>query len=379
MKDMSAPGKTPEKVLMTADTVGGVWTFSTELAAALEKKGVQVFLATMGAPLSRDQISDTKKIPGMEVFESGFRLEWMQDPWENVRLAADWLLGLERYLGPDIIHLNGYSHGSLPFRAPAVITGHSCVLSWWEAVKGESAPREWDRYREKVKRGLTGAKAVAAPTKAMLASLRRLYGFSAPSRVIPNGRDQMLFRPAEKQEFVFTAGRLWDEAKNAEALQSVAGLLGWPVYAAGQAYHPSGTPVSGGPVKMLGALSSKELASWLSAASVFALPAFYEPFGLSALEAGLSGAALVLGDIPSLRETWEGAALFVDPRDRQALKDALVLLTKDRGLRQGLAEKARARALSYTTSRMADGYLDLYRTALDGRRAGVMEEQGCVL
>ena len=165
---MSAPGKTPEKVLMTADTVGGVWTFSTELAAALEKKGVQVFLATMGAPLNRDQISDTKKIPGMEVFESGFRLEWMQDPWENVRLAADWLLGLERYLGPDMIHLNGYSHGSLPFRAPAVITGHSCVLSWWEAVKGDSAPREWDRYREEVKRGLTGAKAVAAPTKAML-------------------------------------------------------------------------------------------------------------------------------------------------------------------------------------------------------------------
>ncbi len=33
------------------------------------------------------------------------------------------------------------------------------------------------------------------------------------------------------------------------------------------------------------------------------LPARYEPFGLSVLEAALSGCALVLGDIPSLRES----------------------------------------------------------------------------
>lgn len=369
----------PEKVLMTADTVGGVWTYSMELAAALEKKGVQVFLATMGAPINRQQLADIKQISSLEVFESGFRLEWMQDPWENVRLAGEWLMRLEGYIRPDIIHLNGYSHGCIPFNAPAVITAHSCVFSWWEAVKGCRAPREWDRYREEVERGLGGAKAVAAPTKAMLDALNKFYDFSAPCRVIPNGRDAGLFRPAEKEEFIFTAGRLWDEAKNAKALQVVASSSGWPVYAAGQASHPSGSPFSEGSIKMLGALSSKELASWLSRAPVFALPAFYEPFGLTVLEAGLSGAALVLGDLPSLRETWENAAFFVDPRDRHALNDAITLFIKEKPLRQLFAEKARSRALNYTTSKMAEGYLDLYMTALEGRITPSEEGQECVL
>lgn len=368
------------KVLMTADTFGGVWTFSMELAASLEKKGVQVFLATMGAPLNRQQLADTKNIPGLEVFESGFRLEWMHDPWENVRLAGQWLLRLEGYVRPDIIHLNGYSHGCLPFNAPAVITAHSCVLSWWEAVKGGSVPEEWDRYRQEVEKGLAGAKAVAAPTRAMLGAVHKYYDFSAPGRVIPNGRDEGLFRPAEKkEEYVFTAGRLWDEAKNIAALQSVSGSLGWPVYAAGQAYHPSGTQVADGSIKMLGLLSAKELASWLSRASIFALPAFYEPFGLSALEAGLSGTALVLGDIPSLKEIWEGAALFVDPRDTVALKNAITLLMNDSVLRQKLALKARERALSYTTEKMADGYLDLYGAALEGSTTGFEERHRCAL
>ncbi|MBI2399833.1 MAG: glycosyltransferase family 4 protein [Deltaproteobacteria bacterium] len=365
---------------MTADTVGGVWTFSIELAAALEKKGVQVFLATMGAPINRQQLADTKNIPGLEVFESGFRLEWMRDPWENVRLAGEWLLRLEDYVRPDIIHLNGYSHGCVPFKAPAVITAHSCVLSWWEAVKGGPAPEEWDRYRQEVEKGLAGARAVAAPTRAMLDAVYKFYNFSAPGCVIPNGRDERLFMPAgKKEEFIFTAGRLWDEAKNIAALQSVAGNLGWPVYAAGQAYHSSGTLVADGSMKMLGLLSTRELASWLSRASIFALPALYEPFGLTALEAGLSGAALVLGDIPSLKEIWDGAALFVDPRDTVALKNAISLLIKDSVLRQKLALRARERALSYTTSRMADGYLSLYKAALEDRATGFEEGHRCAL
>lgn len=377
---MSVSGKRqPSSVLMTADTVGGVWTYSIELAAALEKRGVQVFLATMGAPLSHKQIEDTKKIRSMEVFESGFRLEWMHDPWENVRLAGEWLLRLEAYLKPGIVHLNGYAHGKVPFKAPAVVAGHSCVLSWWEAVRGGSAPREWDRYRHEVEEGLSAAKAVAAPTKAMLDALHRFYDLAVPCRVIPNGRDARLFRPSRKKgEYVFTAGRLWDQAKNAAALDEIAGSLKWPVYAAGQADHPSGRLFREGAVKTLGLLSSSELSNWLSRASIFALPALYEPFGLTALEAGLAGAALVLGDIPSLRETWDGAAMFVDPRDRDALKDTIDDLICDGKTREELGHKARERALEYTPERMAAAYLEMYGSALDESN-GAGEGLSCAL
>ena len=60
---------------------------------------------------------------------------------------------------------------------------------------------------------------------------------------------------------------------------------------------------------------------WLRRATIFALPARYEPFGLSALEAGLAGCALVLGDIP-MREVWHDAAMFVPPEQPAALENA---------------------------------------------------------
>ena len=55
-------------------------------------------------------------------------------------------------------------------------------------------------------------------------------------------------------------------------------------------------------------------------AAIYALPARYEPFRLEVLEAAAPGCALVLGDIASLRELWDGAALFVAPDDDRALR-----------------------------------------------------------
>ena len=40
----------------------------------------------------------------------------------------------------------------------------------------------------------------------------------------------------------------------------------------------------------------------------------YEPFGLAVLEAAQAGMRLVLSDIPSFRELWDGAATFVASR-----------------------------------------------------------------
>src|SRR5436190_23853133 len=39
----------PQRVLMTADTVGGVWTYALELARVLCEQEVEITLATMGA------------------------------------------------------------------------------------------------------------------------------------------------------------------------------------------------------------------------------------------------------------------------------------------------------------------------------------------
>src|ERR1043165_5513913 len=64
-----------------------------------------------------------------------------------VKSAGDWLLHLASRLCPDVIHLNGYAHASLPWRGPILVVGHSCVFSWWQAVHGNEPDAAWHRYQ----------------------------------------------------------------------------------------------------------------------------------------------------------------------------------------------------------------------------------------
>jgi glycosyltransferase involved in cell wall biosynthesis len=358
------------RVLMTADTVGGVWTYALELTRALEPHGVEVTLATMGAPLAPGQWEEARALPNLRVEPSTFQLEWMDDPWADVQAAGEWLLGLEAQVRPDVVQLNGYCHGALPWSRPVLMVGHSCVLSWWRAVKREEAPERYARYREEVARGLRAASRVVAPTRAMLNALREHYGPLPEAEVVFNARRPEDFPPdSEREPFILTAGRLWDEAKNVAALESVAPRLGWPVKVAGETRHPSlGESVQSRNVEPLGRLSPRELAGWMGRAAIYALPARYEPFGLSVLEAALAGCALVLGDIPSLREVWgDDAALFVPPNDVEALADALEFLRREPERRARLAACARTQALEYTPARMSAGYLAVYASLVRAR------------
>ncbi|MDQ2694610.1 MAG: glycosyltransferase family 4 protein [Pseudomonadota bacterium] len=361
------------KVFMTADTVGGVWHYALELSRGLGAHGVQVALATMGGCLSADQRAEAEAIPNLEVFDSRYKLAWMEDPWGDVQEAGPWLLDLVAQVRPAVVHLNDYVHGTLPWPAPVLMVGHSCVLSWWEAVRGRQAPGDWLRYRGAVGRGLRAADLVAAPTLAMLEALERYYGPLPNRRVIPNGRSPDRWQPGVKEPLILAAGRLWDEAKNLAALAAVAPRLPWPVCVAGEDRHPDGGRSLLPNVRLLGRLAPDDLAGWLARAAIYALPARYEPFGLSALEAALAGCALVLGDIPSLREVWGEAALFVPPDDPEALENALHALIADPALRRRHARLARARAARFTPEAMADAYLDAYQSLLRARSAGVRQ------
>lgn len=356
------------KILMTADTVGGVWTYALQLASALSECQVDIHLAVMGPPLSDEQRDAARRHANLTLYESAYKLEWMQDPWSDVRAAGDWLLDLEQRLQPDLIHLNGYAHGALPFHAPVLIVAHSCVCSWFRAVKQCDAPAEWREYRRQVTAGLRGAARVVAPSQAMLEALARHYGPLPPASVIYNARSGVTFRPGAKMRCIFSAGRFWDEAKNIAALDAIAPDLPWPVYVAGDTAHPAlNARAATSHVQYLGRLSETRLASWLALSSIYALPARYEPFGLSILEAALAGCALVLGNIPSLREIWQDAAFFVPPDDHASLAAALDHLMSDAPQRLRLAGKAQLQAARYSLPRMAHGYVRLYQSLVNPR------------
>ena len=355
------------RVLLTTDTAGGVWTYAMELASALEGEGLGVTLAALGQEPSPGQRRDAE-LRGLPLRSFRCRLPWMADPWSEVSAAGAWLLTLAQEVEADVVHLNEPVLAALAWPVPTVAVGHSCVLSWWEAVRGEPAPAQWGPYREAMRAGLAAADAVVAPSRAMLEALRRHYG-TRHGLAIPNGRSAGRLGPEAKAGYVLVATRLWDEAKNARALDRAAAGLCWPVYAAGETISPDGQAMRLDNLTLLGPLDRRRLARWMSRAAIFALPAKYEPFGLSILEAALAGCALVLGDIPSLREHWDGVAIFVAPDDPALLRLALRSLIEDPQLRHTLAMRARRRALGYSARRMALAYLRVYDAVLTRKQA----------
>ncbi|MFT3828644.1 MAG: glycosyltransferase family 4 protein [Opitutaceae bacterium] len=356
MSDKSA--NPVRRVLLTADAIGGVWTYATTLCHEFARREIEVVLAVMGPAMTDAQRRGLP--PNVTLCESELRLEWMENPWDDVRRAGDWLLALEQRHEPDVVHLNAYAHGALPWRAPALVMAHSCVLSWWREVRGNPAPAQWSRYAEAVRTGLKSVQRVVAPTRWMAAAIQELHGPLAPVEVVANGLAPRTHATGEKEPFILGVGRLWDDAKNYRLLARTAQPLPWPVRLAGDACSPDGTTAAMDGFELLGRLPAEEVEPLYGRASIFVLPARYEPFGLAVLEAAQAGCALVLGDIPSLRENWQDAAVFAPPDDPEAFRAEICRLAAGSLSQRSLGEAARKRAAEFSAARMADAYLALY-------------------
>jgi glycogen synthase len=362
------------KILMTADTVGGVWTYCMELCHAFQAHDIEIHLVTMGAKMNECQKAELDAFHHVVVYETDYRLEWMQDPWNDLKECGEWLMQLEAEINPDIIHLNCFAYGSLPFKAPVIVMAHSDVYSWFLSVKRDDPPVEWSRYHRCVKEGLNGSDLVVAPSQVMMDYIRTIYSITTESRVIYNSRNSRLFFKGTKQPTIFSMGRLWDEAKNTKLLVDAAPLIGVPVKIAGDYSFEQNHFDSNNKVIFLGKLSPGRVAEELSFAAIYVLPAKYEPFGLSALEAALSGCALLLGDIPSLREIWEDAAIYVDTNDAKALANTIKGLMKNKKKLTLYQSRAFSRARVYRSAAMADQYLELYHDVLHQKQIFLKQE-----
>ncbi len=351
---------TVRRVLLTADTLGGVWGFAFELARGLSDQGVGVVLATLGGKLDAPRRRAAQAIPGLVLRESSYRLEWMDRPWADVARSGRWLRALAHAFRPDVVHLNQFAFGTLGWPTPALVTAHSCVYSWFAAVHGAEPGLEQHAYWRAVARGLASADAVAAPSRAMARAVKRHYGPGLDVRVVYNGRRAGDFWPGRKRDRILAAGRLWDSAKNLNVLARIAPALDWPVRLVGPDRGPDGTHLDTAAVEHVGPLRSAALAEEFASAAIYALPARYEPFGLGVLEAALAGCALVLGDIPSLREIWGDAACYVPPNDATALAGTLRRLIRNPEQRRAQARRARCQALRYTATAMTQRYLAFY-------------------
>ncbi len=346
------------RLLLVTDAVGGVWVYSLELARALRAHGVETILAVMGPEPNAKQRAQAA---GFRLLDTGLPLDWMPTSPCAMRRAGEAIAALARAEGADIVQTcSAALLADCEFDQPCIAVQHSCVASWWSAVRGTPLPGEFAWRRDLVECGLNRARAIVAPTAAFAAETSRMYDLCRPVMAVPNGRHPVVSSPVPQSDFLFTASRLWDEGKNIAVLDAAAAKLGVPFQAAGPVEGPNGTRGQFDNLQLLGEVSESRLAGLLAARPVYASAALYEPFGLSVLEAAFAGCALVLSDIPTHRELWRGAARFVPADDADAFADAADRLIGNAEEREALGRAAALRARQFTPEATAERMAGLY-------------------
>jgi len=96
-----------------------------------------------------------------------------------------------------------------------------------------------------------------------------------------------------------------------------------------------------------------ELAELYRRAELLVFPSLYESFGLPALEAMACGTPVLVSDLPALRETVGDAGEYVDPRDPEALAEAMRGLLDDGERRAELGGRGVDRAAGFSWDRTA--------------------------
>ena len=341
---------------MTTDAVGGTWRYSVDLAEGLAMYGIQTVLAVLGPSASTVQRGEAEAVRGLRLVDTGFPLDWTAAAPVELAQASERLASLAALTGVNSVHLHAPALvGAARWPAPVVAVAHSCVATWWRAVRGGPIPDDLAWRSAATRAGLLAAQAVIAPTAAHARATEAAYG-PMPMEVVHNGSPIRPVPARPRRPVVLTAGRLWDAGKAADWLDRAAPGLDVPVLAAGPTRSPDGSEARFDHSRLLGTLAPDALAAEYAGATVFASMARYEPFGLAVLEAAQAGMALVLSDTPGFRELWDGAAIFVAEETGllPALRQALAAP-------EPWAERAQERARRYTVEKMVAGTLAVHR------------------
>lgn len=343
--------------LITLDAVGGVWRYAIDVARGLESRGVACLLVGFGPEPDAAQRAEYGR---SELVWTHEPLDWTVSEGAALDRGTDLLASLARDWHADILHLNLPSQASgLSDHAPVLVASHSCVPTWWRAVHGTDLPSVWAWQTQRNQAGFERANAVIVPSRSHAAALNAVYNRLPPLHVIHNAT---AVEPADaaKERLVLSVGRWWDPGKNGAVLDEAAAAIPWPVLLAGPLDGPNGQHATFHNVRTPGVLPHKDILALMRRSAIFAAPSRYEPFGLAVVEAAISGAALVLADIPTFRELWIGAALFVSPDDSGGWSRAITELAEDAILRLRLSAEAKARARRFNLSRQSAQLYALY-------------------
>ncbi|WP_288428060.1 glycosyltransferase family 4 protein [uncultured Agrobacterium sp.] len=351
-----------KRVLITLDAVGGVWRFTLDLARSLKRGGMIVTLAGFGPAPSEKQAREALAVDKLIWLDAP--LDWTTDSRaaldEIPPLLKD-IIARERI---DILHLNLPSQAAgLETNIPTIAMSHSCVTTWFGTMRGGDLPSDFAWHYDINREGLLRADIIVAPSHSHAMLLKKTYGDIGQVSVVYNASD-LHDDAAEKENLILSAGRWWDEGKNGRVLELSAANLRWPFFFAGADEGPRGEHTGLAQGSRLGQLGHDQIVDLMRRAAIFVSPSRYEPFGLAALEAARCGCALLLSDIPTYRELWNGAAVFADPASPEDFLLKLEELISDRQATAELAARSQRRSFDYSEQHQASEMIALYQRAL---------------
>ena len=190
--------------------------------------------------------------------------------------------------------------------------------------------------------------------------------------------------PCPREKLILFAGRIVREKAPDSFVAACAAALprlpGWRAEMIGaDRFGPNspdtdfartvGTAAEHAGVNALGYRDHQTVLQAMAAAAIVVVPSrWQEPFGLVALEALASGAALICSDRGGLPEVGGDTALYANPDDPAALAAAILALANDPARRAALEQAGRDRARLFDTPVIAARLAAARRQVLDAAR-----------
>jgi glycosyltransferase involved in cell wall biosynthesis len=259
-------------------------------------------------------------------------------------------------------------HGTLPLasRVPAVVTLHDFTSI---TMPGRHRLKTILSFNLFISRSLELASRVACVSHAVADEAMRGFGVAASKiEIVPNGVDEY-FTPAlskvegpalsevegpagDEGDYILYAGTLeprkgvdvlfaaWWSLPQPRPRLVVCGDPGW------RTRVPEGAEIAG-------YVTREKLRELYRGARAFVYPSRYEGFGIPPLEAMACGAPVIATRTGAIPEFAEGAAILIEPGDRDALRAALVRILGDAALRSELRARGPERASAWRWDRGA--------------------------
>ena len=250
-------------------------------------------------------------------------------------------------------------------------------------VFADTAPPRRRKDTERLERTVVGrAAALLANSNATAVRLRTLYEIASPIEVVPNGVEYPESLPAKdwaraSQRIVYAGSFFgWKGVDDlADAARALPGLrirlIGGSEARIAQLRARAGA--AGAALEFAGHIPHGSVAAELARACIAVLPnraepdsAFTSPIKL--FEYMAAGCALVVSDLPSLREVLgQDDAVWTVPGDAASLAGALRALAEDPERARRLGARVREKARSYTWAARGERLARLVRPLLEPR------------